>query len=200
MVPCGQAVGLRPTVRTAASQRGEKLVTANGQGGSFWTTFPGILTGVAGLITAVAGLLVALNQTGVIGDQESTPPTQSTATESSTAGSNPGEGADAIAGRWTGKVRYNGNVYSIDLYVDAPCRLHSPCGTIHLSLEPCTGRIKLVSVESKTYEFSVDNFTADSGSGCKPGRGDFFTLLDDGSLRWTPSYLPEVESILHKKR
>ena len=34
---------------------------------SFWTTFPGILTGIAGIITAIGGLLVILYQIGVIG-------------------------------------------------------------------------------------------------------------------------------------
>jgi hypothetical protein len=32
---------------------------------SFWTTLPGILTGMAGLITAIGGLLVILDQIGV---------------------------------------------------------------------------------------------------------------------------------------
>ena len=34
---------------------------------SWWTTLPGILTGIAGLITAVTGLLVALSALGVFG-------------------------------------------------------------------------------------------------------------------------------------
>ena len=34
---------------------------------SFWTTLPGILTGIAGIITAIGGLLVVLYQIQVIG-------------------------------------------------------------------------------------------------------------------------------------
>ena len=34
---------------------------------SFWTTLPGILTGITGVITATGGLLVILHQVGVIG-------------------------------------------------------------------------------------------------------------------------------------
>jgi hypothetical protein len=34
---------------------------------SFWTTLPGILTGIAGIITAIGGLLVVLYQIEVIG-------------------------------------------------------------------------------------------------------------------------------------
>lgn len=36
---------------------------------SFWTTLPGILTGIAGIITALGGLLVILFQIGVIGQK-----------------------------------------------------------------------------------------------------------------------------------
>ena len=36
---------------------------------SFWTTLPGILTGVAGIITATGGLLVVFYQIGVIGPE-----------------------------------------------------------------------------------------------------------------------------------
>lgn len=38
---------------------------------SFWTTLPGILTGIAGVITAIGGLLVILHQIEVIGPNTS---------------------------------------------------------------------------------------------------------------------------------
>lgn len=34
---------------------------------SFWSTLPGIITGIAGVITAVTGLIIALNQMGFLG-------------------------------------------------------------------------------------------------------------------------------------
>jgi hypothetical protein len=34
---------------------------------SFFSTLPGIITGIAGLVTAIAGLILALHQIGVIG-------------------------------------------------------------------------------------------------------------------------------------
>lgn len=37
--------------------------------GSFWTTLPGILTGVTGLILAISALITALVTTGVIGNR-----------------------------------------------------------------------------------------------------------------------------------
>jgi hypothetical protein len=40
---------------------------------SFWTTVPGILTGVGALITAVAGLIVAINQIGKSGRGDQPP-------------------------------------------------------------------------------------------------------------------------------
>ncbi len=36
-------------------------------GGSFWTTGPGILTGVAAIITAIGGLVAALHSAGLLG-------------------------------------------------------------------------------------------------------------------------------------
>jgi len=41
---------------------------------SFWTTLPGILTGIAALLTAVTGLLVIAYPHGFAGGKESTPP------------------------------------------------------------------------------------------------------------------------------
>lgn len=37
---------------------------------SFWSTVPGILTGIAAIITAIGGLLVVLSQTSVLGSKE----------------------------------------------------------------------------------------------------------------------------------
>ncbi len=37
---------------------------------SFWSTVPGMLTGIAAIITAIGGLLVVLLQTGILGDKE----------------------------------------------------------------------------------------------------------------------------------
>lgn len=37
---------------------------------SFWTTLPGILTGIAALITATGGIIAVLYQIGVIGDTD----------------------------------------------------------------------------------------------------------------------------------
>ncbi len=43
-------------------------------GGSFWTTGPGILTGVAALITAIGGLIAALHSAGLLGSGTTPPP------------------------------------------------------------------------------------------------------------------------------
>lgn len=43
---------------------------------SFWTTLPGILTGVAGIITATGGLLIILYQIGVIGPKQNIIPNE----------------------------------------------------------------------------------------------------------------------------
>ncbi|MCI0563537.1 MAG: hypothetical protein MN733_34105 [Nitrososphaera sp.] len=40
---------------------------------SFWTTLPGILTGLAAVITAIGGIIAILYQAGVIGPKQNTP-------------------------------------------------------------------------------------------------------------------------------
>ncbi|MBU0960767.1 MAG: hypothetical protein KKH60_04510 [Proteobacteria bacterium] len=42
---------------------------------SFWTTLPGILSGIAGVITAIGGLLAILYSIGVLGPSEANKPT-----------------------------------------------------------------------------------------------------------------------------
>ena len=38
--------------------------------GSFWTTIPGMLTGLAAIITAIGGLLLALSQADLLGNRQ----------------------------------------------------------------------------------------------------------------------------------
>ena len=37
---------------------------------SFWSTIPGMLTGLAAIITAIGGLLIAVSQIGLLGDTD----------------------------------------------------------------------------------------------------------------------------------
>lgn len=43
---------------------------------TFWTTLPGILTGIAAIITAVGGLLVGLNSAGMLSPKPTATPTK----------------------------------------------------------------------------------------------------------------------------
>jgi hypothetical protein len=52
-------------------------------------------------------------------------------------------------------------------------------------------------VAGSTYEFDVDNFTSDSSSDCTAGGGDFFELVDEGTLRYTTDYA-DIEGVLDK--
>ena len=79
----------------------------------------------------------------------------------------------------------------------APCRLGEPCGTIYVSSLPCEGRASLATVVDQTYEFNVDNFTAESSSDCTPGGGDFFEVVNNSTLRYTTDYA-DIEGVLRK--
>jgi hypothetical protein len=106
-------------------------------------------------------------------------------TESPTAVA--GEG-DALAGSWAGTASYGaGDRFDVRLDISSPCRLRQSCGSIHVSSTPCTGRVTLWAVAEGTYEFYVDDFTAESPSDCYPGPGEFFELVD-GNLRYTTDY------------
>ena len=65
-----------------------------GQGRSWWTTLPGVLTGVAALLTAVTGLVVALLPLIATQRDAASPGAKPRATESSTSSPSPTEGAD----------------------------------------------------------------------------------------------------------
>ncbi len=43
-------------------------------GGSWWSTLPGVLTGIAAVVTAVSGLLVAAHQAGLLGGRWASAP------------------------------------------------------------------------------------------------------------------------------
>lgn len=63
---------------------------------SFWSTMPGLITGLAGILTAVVGLGTLLIQVGVIGggDDDSTPKSETGATATTPAGGGRSDGSD----------------------------------------------------------------------------------------------------------
>ena len=56
---------------------------------SFWSTLPGILTGIAAIITAIGGLIIALNVAGIITITPETPAPTPTITTPTLDGSTP---------------------------------------------------------------------------------------------------------------
>ena len=160
---------------------------------NFWVTLPGILTALAGLLTASTGLLIALNQTGVIGDDDPTSPAALVDTESPDGDEDDDENDDAghpLAGQWRGQASSPSNGYQSTLEIDVSesCELRAPCGSIQLAQPPCWGDIELWSVDGMTFEFYVSGFSAESDGNCTEGAGDFFTLVDDNTLRYTTDY------------
>jgi len=83
----------------------------------FFTTLPGILSGLAALITAVGGLLFALHQTGVLGTTN-TPPSRVEHASESPAAVTAAPFAEATEG-WAiiGKAR-GGKFFDLDILVE----------------------------------------------------------------------------------
>ena len=177
-------------------------MAAETQSPNFWTTLPGILTAIAGLITAITGLLIGLHQSGVIGDEANaggaSPSTVTSSRSASSGGTTLREG-DALVGNWSGTARRDGSHrYQVRLQIESPCRLKEPCGTMSISSPACTSTATLWEIEpSNTYQFRLNQFTAESSPDCKPGAGEYFQLLDDGSLHYRTSY-DDAEGELHR--
>ncbi len=73
----------RPGASRTASEVG--ILAEPGKKQSFWTTLPGVLTGIAALLTAVTGFLVVVYPHGFAGGKESPPAVVGSATETARA-------------------------------------------------------------------------------------------------------------------
>jgi len=72
---------------------------------SWWTTLPGILTGIAALLTAIGGLVVGLNQVGMFSGGRGSHPSTQALGDANGAGANSSPGARTSAARGMGTLR-----------------------------------------------------------------------------------------------
>jgi hypothetical protein len=108
--------------------------------------------------------------------------------------------ADLIAGIWSGQTsQANGESFTVQLDIRTGCSLNERCGSISVSDVPCTGDLSLYAVSDGTYEFSVDDFTPDSGPACTPGAGEYLTPADDGTLSYTTGYDTSIQATLYRQ-
>jgi hypothetical protein len=70
---------------------------------SFWTTLPGILTGIAAVLTALGALIAALGSAGLVSRPESTPPAPPPVVETAPAVTTTGDRSPVVTGT-TGDV------------------------------------------------------------------------------------------------
>ena len=89
-----------------------------------------------------------------------------------------------------------GRRFDVQLNIASPCRLQEPWGPSACSSTRCTGHVTLWTVVDGKYEFYVDDFTGDSTSGCYPGPGEFFEVIDEARSEYTTDY--SVAGVLHK--
>jgi hypothetical protein len=151
-----------------------------------------VVAGAAALALTGAAVLFATTR----GDDADGRQTSSDSTDGE-ASDAPGEG-DALAGSWTGTALVSGkDEFDVRLDILTPCRLGETCGTVYVSSLPCEGQVSLASVKDQTYEFGVDQFTPESSSDCTPGKGDFFELVDDSTLRYWADY-DDIEGVLRR--
>jgi hypothetical protein len=165
----------------------------------FWQTLPGVLTAIATVLTAVTGLLIAFGQLGLFDREDgNTAPNG----QSSTAISTPGdtaENADPVSGTWSGEATQgSGGSFEVRLEIKEGCEIAERCGSISVSHVPCFGDLSFYEVSRGRYEFSVDNFSGDSGTSCTPGAGEYLTPQEDGTLLYTTGYDPNIRGTLQK--
>ena len=67
----------------------------DGKTSAFWTTLPGILTGIAAVVTAITGLTLGLLQYGFFGSKQGEPGKPTTSATSTPAASTASQGASA---------------------------------------------------------------------------------------------------------
>lgn len=145
-----------------------------------WLPLLGVLVALA--VAAIAALVV-----GGGGD------------DASTGGPATGLTADRLAGAWAGDAtQTGGGPFHVRLSIRKGCAVDERCGSISVSSVPCTGRFLLVGRKGRKYEFSVAEFSADSGKACTPGAGEYLTPQENGTLLYTTSYDPGIRGTLQR--
>jgi hypothetical protein len=178
------------------------------EGQGLRTGMNGILTALVVLLAGGAVLLFVLVQGGVLGDDGSgtapeaadTPTSPPATTPEADSTTSPGQSADAgssgpasvLAGTWSGVATSADGDFDVVLTIEPSCALRKPCGSIHVSSAPCTGRVRLWGVDGTTYEFYVDRFSDDSSPDCSEGAGEFFEQVNAEQLRYTTDYSDAV--------
>ena len=109
-----------------------------------------------------------------------------------------GPTADQVSGTWSGIAESGDGPFDVRLSVRKACAADERCGRISVSSVPCSGDFSFVGRKGRRYEFSVDNFSANSGSSCTPGAGEFLTPRPNGTLLYTTSYDPSVKGTLQR--
>jgi hypothetical protein len=142
-----------------------------------------IIAGVAAILAAAGAALLAMT-----GDRHG-------AADRSQAGPT----ADRLAGVWSGEaVQTGGGTFDVRLDIKKACAVDERCGAISVSSVPCTGQFYFLGHSGQRYEFSVRNFSADSGEACTPGAGEYLTPQKDGTLLYTTGYDPGIRGTLRK--
>jgi hypothetical protein len=165
--------------------------------GRLWSSLPGIVAAIAGIITAMTGLFLAFGRADG-GDETGPLANQPAQTPSPLLPEDGAATADAIAGTWTGEASGDGGSFEVRLVIARGCVLDQRCGSISVSSLPCEGDLSLYAVTARRYEFSVDNFSDASASGCTPGAGEFLAPQDDGTLLYTTGYDRTIQGVLHR--
>jgi len=131
--------------------------------GSFWTTLPGCLTGLAALITAIGGIITILFTLGVLPLSNNT---------------------NTIAGHWIGTIEGLNNDFSatIEVSILDDCKVGSVCGTYAVPSLPCSGNLTLTKIEKDTFVF-IEQRTIGEDS-CGSGGYEYVNLLSEGKLSW----------------
>ena len=83
--------------------------------GGFWTTLPGVLTGVAGVIGAITALIVGLSEAGLIGSTSGLSPSPPSSPPSPPNSPPPAAKVDQFVGRWVNQNRNTDGITRVEI-------------------------------------------------------------------------------------
>lgn len=135
---------------------------------SFWTTVPGILTGIAAIITAIGGLIIALNAAGIFTYTITPTPTPTLTIGSISISSSPSGASIYLDGSYQGITPMT--IKSIEVGSYTITLEYTGCQDWSQTIHVVAGETTYVTASPTPYEHSISNIQLDP-----PSRRGLFT-------------------------
>ena len=141
---------------------------------SFWTTLPGILTGMAAVLTAAGGIILGLHQSGTLGSKESHREATSTVSE-------PAAGTSSLPGSTTPPA----NAQPAIAQPEAAPAKNAPASSTDLMITEKDGTVLPVYMENLNFAGNSHGVTLTTGQSIDFGKIKSIDVSgDDGRINF----------------